>query len=418
MLVLLRVIFYSLGIPILIITTVITLSTTNTSQMIPAKWTLSQLDIQHAKSILQASQRGRGPFVNLELTERDLNIAAAYALNLYTNSRSYIQIKKDHILVNLLFILPRNLFGHYMPVQFLLYFSAGKLSKIKHLQVGKIIVSDLYASLLVENIIKYTRLNQYLALIKKNIKQVELQVDTLLVTYLRPNSQRVSGDAQSLLAPESEKQALFQYQEKLTEALSHHQWGQLLSLSDVLRPLFQLAQQRSTIENVIAENQLAIFVANRYVNRFPGVARQRLNGTFLRKHPVYLYRRTDMAKHFMWSATLSTLGGSQLADMIGVEKELSDAKSGSGFSFIDLAADRAGVTFGESMTSNPEQAMRLQKKLAIVKNYQDFMPNVKDLPERLSVKAFKTQYQSVYSPKYQLLLQDIDQRIDASALYH
>ena len=103
--------------------------------------------------------------------------------------------------------------------------------------------------------------------------------------------------------------------------------------------------------------------------------------------------------------------------IIDEEKELNDAKTGSGFSFIDLAADRAGIRFGEQATSSLEKAIKIQQKMATIKHYQAFMPNVKDLPEKLSSEEFLFQYQSVYSQKYQAVLQEIDRRIAKSKIY-
>jgi hypothetical protein len=56
------------------------------------------------------------------------------------------------------------------------------------------------------------------------------------------------------------------------------------------------------------------------------------------------------------------------------------AKKGSGFSFIDLAADRAGIYFGKQATASPEKALKIQEKMANVENYQAFMPDITDLP--------------------------------------
>ena len=270
---------------------------------------------------------------------------------------------------------------------------------------------------MIENSIKHSRLNQYLELISKNIKVIQLQSQQLHIEY--QHSANTTGTHSTQSSPRqpsvnTDNHALELYQEKLTATLNQHDPAWLLSLSDVLQSLFQLAQQRSTAANAITENRLAIFVANRYVNYALDAHN---NKQAAPKYPVYLYKRHDMAQHFMWSATLSALGGSQLAFMIGVEKELNDAKTGSGFSFIDLAADRAGIRFGEQATSSPEQAMKIQQQMANIKHYQAFMPNVKDLPEKLNSKAFKTQYQSVYSQKYQAVLQEIDRRIAESEIY-
>ncbi|MCK5356370.1 MAG: hypothetical protein KAJ63_14735, partial [Methyloprofundus sp.] len=373
--------------------------------------------IQHAKEILNANQQATGEFVSLDLTERDLNIACAYLLNLYTDSQSHIQFKGDYIAFKLLFTLPENLFGQYVPVQFQLFFPPSRSPEIRKLQIGKIAIADIFAGLLIENVIQHSRLNQYLELIRKNIKRIQLHPQQLHIEYRRtitgtPTSHSPDSGQEEPTAV-IDNNAIEAYQQQLNIALNKHDPGWLLSLSDVLQPLFQLAQQRSTRDNAITENRLAIFVANRYVNQASSPANQQPAPSYR----TYIYKRPDMARHFMWSATLSSLGGSQLALMIGVEKELNDAKTGSGFSFIDLAADRAGIRFGELATSTPEQAIKIQQRMANITHYQAFMPNVKDLPERLSLQDFIMQYQSIYSQKYQAVLQEIDKRIADSEIY-
>ena len=415
MLAVLRVILYSIAIIALGVAIIIALSTSNIKSTIP-KWTLSNIDIQHAKKILNANQQATEKFVSLELTERDLNIACTYLLNLYTDSQSHIQFKGDYIAFKLLFTLPENLFGQYIPVQFQLFFPPSRSPEIRKLQIGKIAIADIFAGLLIENAIKHSRLNQYLELIRKNIKLIQLHSQLLHIEYPRtintlPSHSPDSGQEEPPAVIDNN--AMEAYQQQLNIALNKHDPDWLLSLSDVLQPLFQLAQQRSTRDNATTENRLAIFVANRYVNQTSSPTNQQP----IPKYRTYIYKRPDMARHFMWSATLSSLGGSQLALMIGVEKELNDAKTGSGFSFIDLAADRAGIRFGELATSTPEQAIKIQQRMANITHYQAFMPNVKDLPERLSLQDFVTQYQSIYSQKYQAVLQEIDKRIAESEIY-
>ena len=102
---------------------------------------------------------------------------------------------------------------------------------------------------------------------------------------------------------------------------------------------------------------------------------------------------------------------------MGEEKELSDANGGSGFSFIDLAADKAGTKLGEMATSSPENARKIQQAMANIKDYSDFMPDPTDLPEHMNDAEFKQRYQSVDSLVYQALSNEIDARIAAIPLY-
>ena len=414
MLILLRAILYSIAIPALIIAICITLSTSNKSIAIP-QWQLTNTDIQRAKTILHANQHSTNQVVNLSLTERDLNIACAYLLNLYTDSQSLIKLSTDYLSFQLRFTLPNNLFGRYLDLQFQLYIPPYQAPEIRNLQIGQISIADAYAGLFIDKAIQHTRLNQYLSLFSQNLKEIHLYPNQLQIKYQLPT--QASAKIQSLLTPNIDQRALNQYQEILDKALLKHDKKWRLSLSEILQPLFQLAQQRSTAANAIEENRLVIFIANRYVNNYPGSGNKNKKRKAIPYYTASLYKRADMAQHFMWSATLSASGSSDLAHLVGVEKELNDAKRGSGFSFIDLAADRAGVKFGEYATANPEQALKIQQKMAHITNYQAFMPEIRDLPENLNARTFNAQYKSTYSTKYQSVLQDIDQRISACEIY-
>lgn len=415
MLFLLRIILYGIGIPAVTLAILFALVTSNKDITLP-KWELNSADIHRAKSILYANKQASDKPLSLNLTERDLNIACAYLLNVYTNSQSQIQMVNNYILFDLRFALPENLFGRYLNMQFQLHTPDKRPPEINHLHIGKVAIPDSYASLFIDTLIEQTRLDNYLKLIRQNLKLFRIQNQTLHLVYQSPTT--ASRNFQQLLTPKIDNLALELYQKKLNQALREHDPDWRLSLSNVLRPLFQLARERSTAKNAIAENRLAIFVANRYVNYYPGSTAHRPNNDTTPKYSVFLYKRIDMAQHFMWSATVTALGNSQLANILGLEKELSDAKKGSGFSFIDLAADRAGIYFGKQATASPEKALKIQEKMANVENYQAFMPDITDLPESLTAQTFTEQYQSIHSVRYQKVLEDIDQRIAASKIYH
>jgi hypothetical protein len=60
--------------------------------------------------------------------------------------------------------------------------------------------------------------------------------------------------------------------------------------------------------------------------------------------PVLLHRRADLAQHWTFSAALAAVFGTRTARSLGEWKELDDSlPAGSGFSFVDIAADRAGL---------------------------------------------------------------------------
>jgi hypothetical protein len=93
-------------------------------------------------------------------------------------------------------------------------------------------------------------------------------------------------------------------------------------------------------------------------------------------HPTMLNRR-DLAQHFFLSGYLATIVGSAAAEAAGVAKELADAKSGSGFSYVDLAADLAGIAFAERLLRHELSLPELAQQFEIAR----FMPDLGQLPE-------------------------------------
>jgi hypothetical protein len=175
------------------------------------------------------------------------------------------------------------------------------------------------------------------------------------------------------------------------------------------------------LETAIDENRIVISTINDYVNKQETkklLSTPETTPAKLQQYSAFLYKRIDLAQHFIGSAALTASVSKQAAQIAGVEKELSDAQGGSGFSFIDLAADKAGTRFGELATSSPENARKMQKAMSEIKDYSDFMPDPRDLPEHMNEADFKQRFGSVNSPVYQKISKEIDERISATRIYN
>ena len=131
---------------------------------------------------------------------------------------------------------------------------------------------------------------------------------------------------------------------------------------------------------------------------------------------VTLAGRTDLPLHFLISAVLAAESGSPLADAIGLHKEVVDAREGSGFSFTDLAADRAGTRFGERAVRDP---LALQAALAALGeslSESALLPEVSDLPEFLSQAEFAQRFGTPQAPRFIALVREIESRLDTLPL--
>jgi hypothetical protein len=117
--------------------------------------------------------------------------------------------------------------------------------------------------------------------------------------------------------------------------------------------------------------------------------------------------RRDLAQHFFVSAYLAAMAGSQVASASGLAKEMSDSNGGSGFSFVDMTANRAGILFAGGL---------LNKRLTLATVSDDFtvanyMPTIDDLPEGLTTAQLLTQFGPQTDNRFRRELDAIDQRL-------
>jgi uncharacterized protein YfiM (DUF2279 family) len=133
--------------------------------------------------------------------------------------------------------------------------------------------------------------------------------------------------------------------------------------------------------------------------------------------PVKLHGRWDLSQHYLASAALSAVGGSELSRTAGVLKELKDSRGGSGFSFVDLVADHAGALLGQKAVESNRSARLLQAQIAGGLSDAQILPAFKDFPEGMSEAQFKRAFHDTHSPRYKKMLQAIDRRIATLKLY-
>ncbi|MBW1767294.1 MAG: hypothetical protein JRJ65_09625 [Deltaproteobacteria bacterium] len=127
--------------------------------------------------------------------------------------------------------------------------------------------------------------------------------------------------------------------------------------------------------------------------------------------------RQDLALHFLVSAAIAVSAGGGMADFMGLFKEMDDSRGGSGFSFADLAADRAGVKFANAGTGSSFSANLLQQQMSGQLKEGDFMPRVDHLPEGIMELELKKKYKDLDSATYRIVDEEIERRIVACRVY-
>jgi hypothetical protein len=200
-------------------------------------------------------------------------------------------------------------------------------------------------------------------------------------------------------------------QESLAALLDHHAPGQRIPLTGILHAVLDINGADQHENRRAALLVLGVYLAEKNIATLIPDTR---GWPQLRPVALMLAGRNDSAQHFVVSATLAAWAGEPVADAIGVYKELADSQHGSGFSFADLAADRAGTRFGELL--NRKDA-RLDTLLEKEFGDRDLIPLISDLPESISATDFQRQFGNTSSPAYRQLTAEIERRLDALPLY-
>lgn len=307
---------------------------------------------------------------------------------------------------------PRSPVGQWLNVEADVRQTAG-LPVLERLQIGRVPVPPGLARWMLVQAIAHYEATEQVQTVVGMVQRVTLQPTEIVLDYVwRPDGLR------TVMLPVADQQRLRSYVERLPALLGKGRGP--VPLASLLPPMFELARVRTAAvgggdevaaqENRSALIALALYATGQSPARFVPEAR-RWNLPVPR--PVLVRGREDFAMHFLVSAVLAAEGGGRLADAIGLYKEISDSRGGSGFSFNDIAADRAGTRFGQIAANDPK---RLQTELSKGVTDEDFMPGVADLPEFLNEAEFKATYGGVGSPAYERMKAEIERRVASRPL--
>jgi hypothetical protein len=200
--------------------------------------------------------------------------------------------------------------------------------------------------------------------------------------------------------------------------------GQQYSIFEFLQPLYREAAlnsakgdaARAALENEGAFVAAALFMGD---DELRHTLQRLLNlaHTPVKTVDFRLAGRADLVQHFLYSGIIQILTSRGTSLAIGEIKEISDMqRGGSGFSFIDLAADRSGVQFVSHAIAE-HSARALQSRLASLVSESEFFPAVSSLPEGIQQPAFDRAYRDRGSEAYKGVVDEIDRRIMQLPLY-
>lgn len=391
----------------------------------PALQRTAELAPRHVERALQIlsrhdpRRRQGGGLRVIDLSAEEADLAANYLANQYANGSARVSLAAGKITVQLSVPSPAPLAGRFLNLHAVLR-ETEALPVVEALRLGRL---PLPPSLL-----------EYAFARAVQARQADAQVRTL-ASALRgvtvgEHRLRVRYEWQADLPDRLRRAALppddvariRSYHARLAEFVGGADKPPALSLARLLVPLAQHATDRAGRAgggDAEAESRALIAVLAFYVTAQPlgMIAPDAAAWPRAPRRQVTLGGRGDLAQHFAVSALLAAHAGSPLADAVGVYKELRDARGGSGFSFNDLAADRAGTVFGELAVAPGGAAAALHRRLAAGIVERDLMPDVADLPEFMPEAEFRRRFGGVDAPAYQAMLREIERRIAACALY-
>ena len=374
--------------------------------------------VARARRILKANDPRKTPpgaLRTFTLPAEDLDLAVNYLLS-QTGGSAKVTLDSSAIMLWASIKAPPNPIGAYINVEAIAH-PTSTLPEFDRLQVGRLPVPGFIGDWLLAR--AFDRLNETEAgkTTTDTLRSVRVADGHVVVEY-QWNADLPERLRKALL-PQAEQERLRAYHDRLVQFVSNPRVARQVSLVDLIRPLNELSATRSANGDPVAENRAALVALAFYVNGRGLAAIVPDAKEWQRAAPrkVTLAGRSDFSQHFTVSAALAATAGSPLSDAIGVYKELEDSSGGSGFSFADIAADRAGTVFGQHATRSTSAARAVQARVGTGIVEADIMPRSGDLPEGLQEAEFKRRFGGVGAPPYARMITEIERRVAALALY-
>ena len=303
----------------------------------------------------------------------------------------------------------------------------GNTLQIDHVSIGDLSLPGALVLNLVEKGVNYWTQSEIATLALTRIDKVAMHEGEVSL-HLAPLEEFLSelNAVSANLSMDDENDEL----ETLTAYYLRYIAGRDLTLSARSMPIIEYLregmararEQSTTSDEAVLHNKavilaLATLVGHHRVGNLVGDIQPRADKALKPRAPAILKQRNDLARHFIISAALELLSEQGMSLAIGEFKELMDrGAGGTGYSFVDLAADMAGTEFAKTAT-HPEYAMRIQNDLARVQSDNDIMPDISGLPEGLTKQVFTQRYGQVDSERYISEVDEIKRRISTIPLY-
>jgi hypothetical protein len=415
-----RLIKFTLVFLILVLVAVASLFIASVEQQ-PLVTTTGSEQINAAESVhvllkqLDHSIKNRTRDQNIPLSENQLNSLVGFAQRADPKFHGQVNITPVASNFSASYQLPDNPFGAY--VNFSALVMPGPGVHVSEVRLGRIVLPGKPTVSTLTWLADWWTNSDIASQFVRQVEHIRM-FDSEMVIALRPLDQflRDLNDLKRGMSVDTDLSVSTAYYLKYIAELKVGDSYSPQSLAVFMGPLFAAAQSRSDEASAILENEAAIMALaiyaghHRFANFVGDVQPDTKHVAVPRRKPV-LAQRSDLNQHFIFSAAIKVLSKQGFSAAIGEFKELMDrADGGSGYSFVDLAADHAGLQFAQIATS-AATAQKLQGVLAGQADEGLFFPSIAQLPENLDKASFVRRFNKVDSPQYQLLVDEIDRRI-------
>lgn len=389
------------------------LQAVSATPLVPPPGELSAASFTRVKGILRANDPRRlppGASREVRIAGPELQALLDFAARHGLPGRAALQLHDGGAELRYTWPLPAGLApGRHLNARATL----GADGQIDQVRLGSVALPGALVMLALDAGLRHSQFAPEFALLKGSVAQVRLAPDALRLTYTwQPE---LLATARALALTPAEQEGLAAAHTRLVDVMNQVGEGRRQAdLAEVLGPLLLDAGERAGPDERPAAYRQALFVVAAQLSGknvallVPAIRRQP------RPLILTLQGRHDLAQHFAISAALAAWAGEPLANTIGLDKEVDDARGGSGFSFADLAADRAGTRFGELAIRQPA---RLAAALAGGLRSEGIMPATDGLPDPMQADTFRRRFGHVGSPAYRQVADDIERRIAALALF-
>ena len=385
---------------------------------------VSSAEFQQTLSFIEKSDPRSlqsGSITSFTVREEDMQLFLNYMLEVARNGAAEVNIS-DGLITTLSSVkMPPYLLERYLNLQITMSSNNESLA-IERVKLGKLEFPIWFANSIIEYAhYELRKKTPEYAEILSAIENYKIIGDEVIITYQwKPELiELLSNRGRDLLIEDDDKERLRVHTLRLAEIISDPALPTKLSLVELLGPMFEFAQSRNgdpVEENGAAIMAMALYVMDTNIAKLLGSTAGSIS---LKHHQITLSGREDFAKHFITSAAITISASTSVADSFGIVKEIEDASAGgSGFSFTDVGADRAGVRFAELAVSNSQNAVLLQEKLSGNIAESTFIPDLTDLPEFMSEDEFLEKFGGVNQPEFQAVIEDIEKRISQLPLFN